>query len=312
MAMNNFQQYFLRSCVACGENRWQQAPFTEQFFEEGKFAVFICKRCGMTPFFSTDAATHEEVLREYYDRGLYQASQVADYDEIIDFAVEKIKSELPSKEASLLDVGCGEGIALKRFANGGLTCHGIEPSRGEAQRLQRMGYNVFSGMLNEYQAPKEMRFDVITLIFVLDALQDPVEGLRQLRSMIHESGILYIRLGSTYKTPLLYQRPMNLVIQGTKHITSYHSHFFTHKTLEMCLRLTGWKVTWITSRKNTFTTLIARPAEPTPLEKIEVESAWSLYFFFIRWKFVSLLKTAPVVQRNKQYLEKFLGMQKSA
>ncbi|MBI2609445.1 MAG: class I SAM-dependent methyltransferase [Deltaproteobacteria bacterium] len=266
----------------------------------------------MTPFFSTYDQSYEKLLKEkYYEEHFYSSSDVDGYSKIVQIMFEYIKLSRGSLESlSLLDIGCGEGFVLKTAKTLGFRkVFGIEPSRMEATKLTRLGYNVFSGLLEEYkQTDTNEKFDIITLVFVLDAMKDPVKALEKIRGLIADNGLLYIRLGSRYGTPLLYQKNFTLT-KPNKYVASYHPYYFTRSSLANCLRVTGWEFEWLTNENCTHTTLMAKPIKPVPKEKLDM-NADGVYQYFIKWRLFSSVKYSPLVQKLKKPLKKVLQLEK--
>ena len=81
--------------------------------------------------------------------------------------------------ASVLDVGCGQGIAVKYLRDEGIDCSGVEP--GEVTPLIGIGDYVRVGIDAEGLPPSESaRFDTILLLDVNEHVSEPVTFLQQL------------------------------------------------------------------------------------------------------------------------------------
>jgi 2-polyprenyl-3-methyl-5-hydroxy-6-metoxy-1,4-benzoquinol methylase len=98
------------------------------------------------------------------------------------------------RSGRLLDVGCSTGaFLLDMQAVGGWSCTGIEPSRSAVMAARARGLDVHEMNMEQLGAHADLgRFDAITLWDVLEHLRDPVESLRQLRTMLADNGVLVI------------------------------------------------------------------------------------------------------------------------
>jgi len=81
--------------------------------------------------------------------------------------------------ASVLDVGCGQGIAVKYLRAEGIDCTGVEP--GEVKPLFPVEDHVRVGMEAGDLPPAERaRYNTILLLDVIEHVSDPVIFLQQL------------------------------------------------------------------------------------------------------------------------------------
>src|SRR4030088_2908973 len=94
----------------------------------------------------------------------------------------------------VLDVGCGSGNFLRSMKEAGFSSFGIEPSgTGSEYGRETHGADIYHGMIEDYLAANRgRRFDVITLLNVLEHLTDPAGTLRQLRQVLAPDGIVVI------------------------------------------------------------------------------------------------------------------------
>ncbi len=93
----------------------------------------------------------------------------------------------------LLDVGCGTGDFVEYAGEQGWDAQGIEPSRLASERGRARGLAVFQGTLEEAVATQDRsRYDAITMLNVLEHVPDPVNYVRQARSLLAPGGMLAI------------------------------------------------------------------------------------------------------------------------
>ncbi len=307
--------YNMRPCTLCEQTEYVRAPFTKQVFADGEAAVFICKNCGMTPFFSTYDTTNEmKVKQQYYEEGIYHAERDngTQYISLIREDLHIINELRNLKGARVLDIGCGEGLALLEMKNLGAIPKGVEPADSEAAKLRAQGFDVKTCIFEEYKADKNEVFDAVTLFWVLDSIKDPVSALKKVRSLMANDGILYIRIGSRYGTPFvkwtkgewrIIQKAIKFA-QPSKITSFYHPYYFTHKTLIAMLEYAGFKVVRMTPSQERITKIWAIPAESKPFSKLKTEEWAKLWMYFAQWRLHDAV-TRPLLQNYPRQLNKF-------
>lgn len=153
-----------------------------------------------------------------------------------------------SRRGRFLDIGCGNGATLRAF--GDLRPEWVklgtefDSRHGDAIAEIPNTMPLHTGPLNALPG----RFDVVTMVHVLEHLPDPVACLTSLRSAIAHGGILLIEV------PHHAENPFDLLI------ADHRTHFNAY-SLEDCLRRAGYEVLslatdWIPREMS----VVARPA----------------------------------------------------
>ncbi|RZB30162.1 MAG: hypothetical protein SRB1_02442 [Desulfobacteraceae bacterium Eth-SRB1] len=108
----------------------------------------------------------------------------------------------------LLDVGTGCGFFLVAARKRGWKVKGIEPSiqSVEVARAQ-YGLDIYNGAFQEYD--EDDKFDVITLINVLDHSAEPWEEVKRAVNLLKPGGIVYFR----FPNGLLHTRIYRLALK---------------------------------------------------------------------------------------------------
>jgi 2-polyprenyl-3-methyl-5-hydroxy-6-metoxy-1,4-benzoquinol methylase len=93
----------------------------------------------------------------------------------------------------VLDVGCGGGAFLRVVRELGGEVAGVEPSEHGAKAARAQGLPVFHGQLHDYinSGAADRRFDVVTASHVLEHHPEPVEMLKQMKSLLGPSGYVW-------------------------------------------------------------------------------------------------------------------------
>jgi 2-polyprenyl-3-methyl-5-hydroxy-6-metoxy-1,4-benzoquinol methylase len=131
------------------------------------------------------------------------------------------------RSGRLLDVGCGNGVTLRAFAQlGGWTLHGLElHDRNLASLSAIAGFQTLHTC-----APEELSesFDLITVIHALEHFPDPCTSLRQLRSRLQRGGALFVQVPNAAANPFDY-------------VVADHLCHFSPRTIEVLLQRAGFR-----------------------------------------------------------------------
>lgn len=92
----------------------------------------------------------------------------------------------------LLEVGCGSGALLERFASLGWSVTGIEPSRAASEAARGRGLDVLTGTDQLTDSLEPATFDLVHAFMVIEHTPDPVESLRRLRRVATDDGRLRV------------------------------------------------------------------------------------------------------------------------
>ena len=210
-------------------------------------------------FWEIAAKPTSQKLQQYYADKYYQeakGSYELEYtnDELLYFRAKLeqrnavLRRYLPSSNAGakrLLDVGCGEGYALAYFRKQGWSAKGIDfSSAGVSSKnpdcldVLATG-DIFALLQSEITA--RVTYDVVWLQNVLEHVIDPLDLLKQLRSLVAPGGLAVITVPHDCS---ITQRAA--LAQG--HIDSAfwvappdHLTYFDHASLTNVANETGWE-----------------------------------------------------------------------
>ena len=215
-----------RDCPLCRASREEA---TLNFIKLGMHIV-TCKHCGLT--------YSRNILRPEFDRQLYvhSASQNSYFDlkrNDAYAAIEKIKCQYivqrigtyQAPPGQFLDVGAGAGRLLWAAKQSGWNTFGIEANAEFAKACHALQVPVVHGFFPE-SLPAGQRYDVITIIDVLEHLSDPVDFLKTSLDWLSESGLVVIQVPNM--DSLIVQ------LEGSSNTNYCHGHWnhFNTNTLE--------------------------------------------------------------------------------
>lgn len=175
-----------RETVSC---RVCSATMCTPYFSARGYTIVRCNTCGLR--YVNPQPNHEELNRLYasYDDG----DQWRNGEERFNRAIRQVVLRY-KKEGSALDVGSGSGDFLRCLRDGGFRVFGIEPSQtGSAYARSVHGIETFNGTVEAFVASGASRtFDIVTLLNVLEHLQDPASVLLRSRQVLRSGGILVL------------------------------------------------------------------------------------------------------------------------
>lgn len=143
---------------------------------------------------------------------------------------------------TLLDVGCGWGQALEYFASKGMTCRGFDPAPEAVDYVRSRGIECVVAGMGSMDVFRGERFDVVTLMNVLEHLSDPVRVMEEIRGkVLKPGGLLVIEVPNDFNDlqvagQQLHQLPEWWVSPPA------HLNYFSGETLSRLLRGTGFQV----------------------------------------------------------------------
>lgn len=250
----------VQRCPLCSAAR--SDLFDRRAFRGIQVTNRICANCGLV--FQSPRMTDDELAAFYQQeyRQLYQGDQEPGAK---DLTVQRQRAQALAAFVQAsgvnfsrhLDIGCSAGLLLELFQDiFGNQSVGIEPGDAYRAYAQSRGLDVVASL--EDLAPlASTRFDLISLIHVLEHLPDPVTYLAHLRQeLLSPVGWLLIEV------PNLYAHDCFEVA----HLVSYSPH-----TLQQVLGKAGFVTHTLLKhgkpRSNLtplYITLLARPLNPPP------------------------------------------------
>lgn len=165
--------------------------------------IVRCRTCGVA--FATERHSLEQAT-EVHDASYFQANRdfifpdgspdVFSYvmPRVLFFWALRLQNHRPPTRRSL-DVGCGNGILLKYMEFLGYEAHGVEISEWAAEYARREvgATHVTTGTLWDAAYP-DNHFGLVTVVHVLEHLDDPVRLLEEALRVLEPGGMLYVEV----------------------------------------------------------------------------------------------------------------------
>jgi SAM-dependent methyltransferase len=210
----------IADCPGCGRveaRRWWRV---------GPWRVVKCCRCGLG---ITWPRPDPVQLERFYADGYYDERGMGESAAQPWLArAAALIGLLPSRPASVLDVGAGQGHFVAGLRELGIPAEGIEPLLDG----RRAAYRIHGLALRE-DWPSS-RYDAVALIHSLEHVPDPLSTLRECERRLAREGHLLIEVPHAGSVELLRPRRRRFILSLPGHL-----HHFTPSNLELLLGKVG-------------------------------------------------------------------------
>jgi SAM-dependent methyltransferase len=230
-------------CIVCGGNQRIDIGY------ENGFGLFRCSNCGLV----NAVGGGYDLEKHYSEFFSKQDEQVWTTFNSVVFSsnAQRISSLIPKWD--ILDIGCGFGQFLRIMKLKGWRVTGVEPAYEPAQQATKEGLDIRNTLLQDASLQKGS-FDVITLWWVLEHVEDPKVLLEQVKGLLRPGGLVVIRVPNI-SFILLIQRFkfLNNLLSGLKNPVSnkkgffdilsppYHLWGFDRKSIGLLMQRVGFK-----------------------------------------------------------------------
>jgi 2-polyprenyl-3-methyl-5-hydroxy-6-metoxy-1,4-benzoquinol methylase len=239
------------ACPLCGQEENLPFAFEAGKLGENQYSLGInkcksCHHCYVSPRLSSQGLDY--LYNVCYEEGT--RSKTCCFDEEIYYEVYAAcygyaKRLLP-KGGRVLDVGCGTGNFLAQFKDDpSFQAEGCDISEVAVQEAVRRGHCALKGDIQDAAFSKKS-YDVISMLHLLEHVQDPIELLTQCSEKLRPGGYLIVVVPNYYFLTLA-----NLVRPWLKkpkrYLATEHLHNFSPGTLALAVAKAGLKpVEWRT------------------------------------------------------------------
>lgn len=201
-------------------------------------------------------------LADYYSKkyyqdgeGSYNSGNAYSEDEIkyflnkVDskyYAASEVSSGALTNGKTFLDIGAGEGWALKYFTDKGWDCIGLDFSEhGCSQNNPDQIKNLLVGdiEMNLSSLYKEdKKFDFILIDNVLEHVRDPLKALSDIKSIISDDGVLVVEVPNDFSVAQEHLYDEGYVSSKFWLAFPDHLSYFNKSGLKCLAESAGWSV----------------------------------------------------------------------
>lgn len=198
----------------------------------------------------------QKELEDYYQSNYYQDAKGSYELEYSDEEIKCFKNKIlecafvaeqnftENSGRRFLDVGCGEGWAVKLFKDKDWEVTGLDYSSYGCKKFNpdclenlMVGdvYNNLRGLISEGK-----KYDLVFLDNVLEHVLDPEELVNELKKVMVPSGILAVQVPNDYSVLQKYVIEKKYVHTEYWHVTPDHLSYFDKTGLENLFQQNGW------------------------------------------------------------------------
>lgn len=231
------------SCPLCRKKNHKR------LYQKDGFWIVECKSCGLV---FVNPRLELKKIRNHYDKNYFQSEDSTDKTRYFDYNFRYLKSHEKKRfrsifenlakflleKGKLLDIGAATGFLVKEAEKNGWQAEGLEISKWAASWAQKnLKVKIFSGDI--FQAKfKSESFDVVTMLDILEHLEDPIKELKEAHRILKKGGILYIE---TINFDHFITK--HLIGKNYKHIVpAFHLIYFGRRQLREFLKKAGFKI----------------------------------------------------------------------
>jgi SAM-dependent methyltransferase len=174
----------LVDCPICGSAR------CTPYLEGRGYSLVRCPNCKLR-YINPQPSDHE--LQKFYAEFERDDRWRGDGEEAFDRAICRIIMRYKAG-GSVLDIGSSRGNFLIAMKAAGFSVFGVEPSLNNSEFARRVnGIPTFTGSVEDFlSAPPDKKFEVITLLNVLEHVRVPKQVLGGLRNLLASQGVLVL------------------------------------------------------------------------------------------------------------------------
>ena len=154
-----------------------------------KYDVVACENCGL--IFADTGANQIIYDRYYSEMSKYETAYVNNETSLFIERAAWIGTLIHNKDASIIDVGCGNGqllLELRKLGFFNLTA--LDPSPKCIEDIRQQGINGVVGSV--FDITSSIRYDAIVLSGVLEHICDVARIMQTLKSLVKSDGLLLI------------------------------------------------------------------------------------------------------------------------
>jgi len=199
--------------------------------------IVKCNICDLVAISNPMASEEIKSLYEDYYSGKNGTADTSLYVSGKEFRIAEANSRLEniSNAKSILEIGCATGFFLQAANDKGIKAIGIDISENACQYAKKNGLDARQGDLLYLNDFNEASFDVVTMWASIEHLLNPKATLQKVYDLLKENGKVVIETGdiSSYIAKI-----------SGKHwrmIEPDHNFYFSSKTLDNMLKITGFK-----------------------------------------------------------------------
>jgi len=219
-------------CPLCGKSIASVISEMESF--GFKVRYYLCQTCGFVFQNPGESAAADPAFYEETYRKLYQSTEEPTAKDLrqqrlrADYQLNLLQNHGVCRLWRALDIGASSGTLMQSIHEAyGAEMVGVEPGNAYRKLAEAKGFKLYPS-LEQLRANETAKFDLVTIMHVLEHLEDPLGTLRDIRSnLLEDSGFLLVEVPNFY---------------AHESYELAHLSCFTEHTLSEMLKQAGYKI----------------------------------------------------------------------
>jgi 2-polyprenyl-3-methyl-5-hydroxy-6-metoxy-1,4-benzoquinol methylase len=203
----------------------------------GACPLFRCERCGHRFI--------QPAVLQSYDDSYHGHEMDSVFAESVDVLLREQFLPRQSPDATIVDVGCGNGAFLKAARSHGYTIRGVEVSESAARQCATEGIPVVVGDFPTVDFGPVDNAQFVTLWDVIEHLSDPGPFVARAAELCAPDGLLVVKAPYNTDRALRFATAVPRLAGPLLHVPS-HIQFFTPRSLSALVRRHGFdRLEWV-------------------------------------------------------------------
>ena len=190
-------------CPLCGKSIASVISEMESF--GFKVRYYLCQKCGFVFQNPDESAAANPVFYAETYRKLYQSTEEPTAKDLrqqrlrADYQLNLLQNHGVCRLWRALDIGASSGTLMQSIQEAyGAEMVGVEPGNAYRKLAEEKGFTLYPS-LEQLQANQTTRFDLVTMMHVLEHLEDPLGTLRDIRTiLLEDTGFLLVEVPNFY------------------------------------------------------------------------------------------------------------------
>ena len=190
-------------CPLCGKSEARVISEMDSF--GFKVRYYLCKTCGFVYQNPGESAAADPVFYQETYRQLYQATEEPTAKDLrqqrlrAEYQLELLQSHGVCRLSRALDIGASSGTLLQTIHEAyRAETVGVEPGNAYRKLAEAKGFKLYPS-LELLKAGDTERFDMVSMMHVLEHLEDPLGTLREIRlDLLADNGFLLVEVPNFY------------------------------------------------------------------------------------------------------------------
>jgi 2-polyprenyl-3-methyl-5-hydroxy-6-metoxy-1,4-benzoquinol methylase len=216
----------IHQCISCGLNLVHPLPEVAQ----------VSVHYDLPKYYTHGTSHIPEVVPTFLNRAITHLAWRTDRG--IGFDPSEVRGSNGSR-SKVLDIGCGSGNLLQRFADLGMETYGVDPDNTARLEAEKKGHLAYPGTAEAL--PSELagkKFDVVTMTHVLEHCLSPYRALENARTLLAEDGVFYCEVPNAGSTYFQTYGQISEMLDVPRHL-----YLFRKKDLEVLAKAVGLEIT---------------------------------------------------------------------